>query len=172
MTPNNFVKTYWEAAILEQERSGYSAIAKLTQAAIESGWGNKAVGFNFFGIKDFDGVNGNEQLLNTTEWLKSKLIKFPKIYSIVYFAEKKLYKYKVADYFRKYDSAFESFKDHSDFILRNKRYAKAYQNRALPYICLDQIAKAGYATDPNYAKLLQDVAKMIEREARKLGYIK
>jgi len=164
MKPSEFVKTYFPYAKKLQYDLGVSAIATLAQAALESGWGEHAIGFNFFGIKDADGVNGNEQLIITTEYLKSYTAKFPIVISKVWNPTKKFYKYVVKDYFRKYDTPYQSFADHAHFFFVNKRYFQALEYKTDPYRFIDEIAKAGYATDPSYSKLLKQVAKMIENE--------
>ncbi|MDJ1472837.1 glycoside hydrolase family 73 protein [Xanthocytophaga flava] len=161
-TVKTFVDKYYVFALQTQQKKGISAVAILTQAACESAWGKSAPGNNFFGIKDFDGVNGNEQLLTTTEYLATNKAKFPQVISIVWDAAKKLYKYTVKDYFRAYKTPEECFTDHADFFFRNKRYAKALLVKSDTDQFIDAIAAAGYATDPNYAKTLKTVARMIE----------
>ncbi|EKT4500936.1 glucosaminidase domain-containing protein [Flavobacterium psychrophilum] len=160
MTPEKFIQTYYPFALNVEKKTGISAIAILAQSALESGWGEKAVGNMMFGIKDTDGINGNEQLITTTEFSKSALLKFPVIISI-----KKqlngLYKYIVKDYFRKYNTPEDSFLDHANFFLKNKRYAKALLVRSNTMLFIEEIAKAGYATDPNYSVALKGVATSI-----------
>ncbi|SNA77247.1 glycoside hydrolase family 73 protein [Flavobacterium psychrophilum] len=160
MTPEKFIQTYYPFALNVEKKTGISAIAILAQSALESGWGEKAVGNMMFGIKDTDGINGNEQLITTTEFSKSASLKFPVIISI-----KKqlngLYKYIVKDYFRKYNTPEDSFLDHANFFLKNKRYAKALLVRSNTMLFIEEIAKAGYATDPNYSVALKGVATSI-----------
>lgn len=164
MKPLDFVVQNWPHAKQTQEKTGISAIAILAQAAQESGWGEVAPGNMFFGVKDTDGLNGNEQLLTTTEFSRRADLKFPVILSIkpVVLNGQKYFRYRIKDYFRKYNSPEESFTDHAQFLLRNKRYVHAMQVRQNPYEFIDAIAAAGYATDPNYAKNLKSIAKKIE----------
>ena len=68
MNPSEFVKKYFEYARNSEKKSGISAVFILAQATNESGWGRVAPLNNFFGIKDHDSINGNEQLLLTTEY--------------------------------------------------------------------------------------------------------
>ena len=159
MTPELFVKTYYPDALKEQKRSGFHFLIPLTQGALESGWGDKAVGNNFFGIKDTDGVNGNEQLITTTEYLSTDKAKFPAILKIVKIGNK--FKYTVKDWFRKYPSAALSFADHTDFFLKNPRYAKAVAVKNNPKQFFIEISKAGYATAPDYADELISVMKSV-----------
>jgi flagellum-specific peptidoglycan hydrolase FlgJ len=66
--PKEFVGTYYPFAKNAELKTGINAVAILAQAALESGWGKFAPNNMFFGIKDTDGVNENEQLLTTTEY--------------------------------------------------------------------------------------------------------
>jgi flagellum-specific peptidoglycan hydrolase FlgJ len=165
MTKREFVKAYLPFAKQTEAKTGISAVAILAQAAVESGWGKVAPGNAFFGVKDTDGVNGNEQLLTTTEYSSRANLKFPQIISItpVVMNGKKMFKYKVKDYFRKYKTPEESFTDHARFFLTNKRYAAALAVKNQPLAFIDAIAAAGYATAPDYAKLLKSIAIEIQK---------
>ena len=164
MTTKDFVKKYHGFALQTQDKTGISATFILAQAALESGWGKHAPGNMFFGVKDTDGVNGNEQLLTTTEYLKTDKAKFPVILSIEKVVRNGVqwFKYRVRDYFRKYPTPEASFTDHAMFFIRNRRYSKALQFRDNPYRFAQEVAKAGYATDPNYSNKLSQVIAMIE----------
>ena len=159
ITPEEFVKTYLPEAKKVEAKTGFHYLIPLTQGALESGWGQKAVGNNFFGIKDTDGVNGNEQLITTTEYLSTDKVKFPVILKIVKAGNK--FKYTVKDWFRKYPSAEVAFTDHINFFLKNPRYAKAVKVKNVPAMFFDEIALAGYATAPDYAQQLKQVMKSV-----------
>jgi len=165
MKPKEFVKNYYPFAKESEVKTGISAIAILAQAALESGWGKAAPGNMFFGIKDTDGINGNEQLLTTTEYSRSANLKFPVILSVtpVIRNGQKWFKYRVKDYFRKYATPEECFTDHGNFFVKNKRYKKALEVKNDPYKFIDEVAKAGYATAPDYASVLKGIAKIIEQ---------
>jgi flagellum-specific peptidoglycan hydrolase FlgJ len=164
MKPEAFVKKFYPEAKASEKATGVPALSTLVQAAIESAWGEVAPGNMFFGEKDFDGINGNEQLLTTTEYHTSMNVKYPVIISITPVVRKgrKMFKYRVKDYFRKFKTPEECFTRHGEFFLKNKRYAAALAVKHDPYKFMEEIAKAGYATDPNYADTLKKVAKMIE----------
>jgi len=166
MTPKEFVTLLLPFAKETEAKTGISFKATLAQAAVESGWGKAAPGNMYFGVKDTDGVNGNEQLLTTTEYSRRADLKFPVILSVTPIVKNgvKMFKYKIKDYFRKYNSPEECFTDHCQFFLKNKRYAKALLVKDNPYLFIDEIAKAGYATDPNYAVTLKSVVKTIEKQ--------
>ena len=162
MTPEQYVKTYLPEAKKVEAKTGFHYLIPLTQGALESAWGSKAVGNNFFGIKDTDGVNGNEQLITTTEYMSTASAKFPVIISIKKFGTR--FKYTVKDWFRKYPSAQLAFEDHVNFFLKNKRYATAVKVKAHPDAFFEEIARAGYATAPDYANQLKAVkASVVKR---------
>lgn len=165
MTKQDYVNKFYPGAKKSQDKTGFSALATLAQGALESGWGDVAPGNMLFGVKDTDGINGNEQLLTTTEYSRNANAKFPRIISVTPVIRKgqKYYKYKIKDYFRKFDTIEECFTDHIQFFLRNRRYSEAVKVRQDPYKFIEAIAKAGYATDPNYALLLKNIAHSIEQ---------
>lgn len=165
MRPADFVTAYYPFAKQTETKTGISAIACLAQAALESGWGKAAPGNMFFGVKDTDGINGNEQLITTTEYSKRADLRFPQIISMTPVVRngQKYFKYTVKDYFRKYDTPEQCFTDHCSFFLNNKRYKTALTVKSDPYKFIDAIAAAGYATDPNYAAVLKSVCKTIEK---------
>jgi len=165
MTPREFVTSFLPFARQTEIKTGISAIAILAQAALESGWAKAAIGNSFFGVKDTDGINGNEQLLTTTEYSRRSDLKFPEIISVesVIRNGQKYYKCIVKDYFRKYDTPEDCFNDHVQFFFRNPRYAKALTVRSDTNRFIEEIALAGYATDPNYATVLKSVARSVER---------
>lgn len=164
MKPQLFVRKYLPYARATELKTGISAIAILAQAAVESGWGKVAPGNMFFGVKDTDGLNGNEQLLTTTEYSRRNDLTFPEIISItpVVLRGRKYFKYRVKDYFRKYNTPEECFTDHAKFFLNNPRYSEALKVKSNPYLFIDAIAKAGYATAPDYASVLKSVALKIK----------
>lgn len=169
MEPSLFVKKYYQDALKSELATGISARATLAQAALESGWGEAAPGNMFFGVKDSDGVNGNEQLLVTTEYSRSATLKFPVVLSVEPVIRKgqKWFKYRIKDYFRKYDTPADSFIDHGKFFQKNSRYAAAMAVKGDPYKFIDKIAAAGYATDPEYASKLKNIVSIIEKHIPK-----
>lgn len=170
MTPKDFVKKYYPFALEAEKETGVSALAILAQSALETGWGDHAPGNMMFGVKDTDGVNGNEQLVTTFEYHKRanltpkqaglqtiEKVVATKINGVTWF------KYTGKDYFRKYPSPKESFVDHTRFLHENSRYAAALKVAKDPYKLVEEIAKAGYATAPNYAQLLKSIITTISK---------
>lgn len=162
LTPRQFVKKYYPYARQTEIKTGIDARFTLAQAALETGWGQFAPGNMFFGVKArTDMPETKRQLLTTTEILSQPNAKFPEVMSITPISGGR-FKYIVKDWFRKYDSPEESFTDHAELFLNNKRYAKALHVRSDPYLFAEEVAKAGYATAPDYADSLKKVIKTIE----------
>jgi flagellar protein FlgJ len=170
MKPSDFVTRFYAFALASEWKSGISAIFTLAQAAIESAWGEVAPGNMFFGVKDNDGINGNEQLLTTTEYSRRADLKFPVIISVtpVIYNGEKYFRYRVKDYFRKYETPGDCFDDHVLFFHKNPRYRKAIPVAKDPVQFAIQVAKAGYATDPEYANTLLKVIEVVKCEVQKI----
>lgn len=168
-TQIEFIKKYKHFALDTERKTGISHLFILAQAGLESGWGKSPIGNNFFGIKVPKSLVSStpkekKQLLRTTEVLATPNEKdrFPEVISITKRTDGK-YLYIVRDWFMKYDTPEECFTDHANFFFRNKRYAKALEVKADPYKFAEEVAKAGYATAPNYAESLKTLIKEIEK---------
>jgi LysM repeat protein len=65
--------------------------------------------------------------------------------------------------FRKYPSIEDCYNDHSLFLKNNKRYASLFDNNADDYISWAKgLQDAGYATNPDYSKILVRVIEEYE----------
>ena len=163
MTPKEFVKKYKPFALETERKTGISHLFILAQSALETGWAKSIPDNNMFGVKAKAGTPAEKrQLVVTKEVLCSPNVSFPEIIRITKRADGK-YQYEVKDWFRKYDSPEESFTDHANLFMNNKRYAKALLVRSDPYKFAEEVAKAGYATEPTYAERLKGVIKTIEK---------
>lgn len=160
MTPEKFIQTYYPFAKRVQDETGIQAIALLAQSAKETGWGKAAPGNMMFGVKAGSSWKGDKQLITTTEIHSTANVKYPVIISVEKMSNGK-FKYKVKDYFRKYPTPYESFRDHANLIATNARYKTAYNNRNDLSVYFSEMAKAGYATDPNYYNSMLDVVKSV-----------
>ena len=137
-------------------------LVTLGQAALESGWGAHAPRFNFFGIKaKASDPESTRQLLRTREVCANRNCWFPEIISITPRADGK-FNYVVRDWFRAYPDAATAFNAHGEFLVRNKRYSKAFTVANNPYAFAAEVARAGYATDPSYERVLANVMRTIE----------
>jgi hypothetical protein len=137
-----YLEEYKDLAIQEMQRTGIPASIKLAQGMFESGFGQSVLakqGNNHFGIKC------------KTEWTGET----------IYYSDDSL-----NECFRKYPSAYESYKDHSDFLLSRERYAFLFSLPAGDYMgWAEGLKKAGYATDPRYKEKIIDIIKTYELHA-------
>lgn len=159
LKPSEFVKKYLKAAMESQNRTGVPALVTLAQGGLESSWGKSAYGNNFFGIKAGSSWTGEIQKLKTWECGKTsdEVIQIFQPYSQgsnPSCNSKGKPSYRVYAKFRKYATAEQGFKDHANFLLQNKRYANAFKYKNSPTQFALEIAKAGYATAPNYGEVL------------------
>lgn len=172
MTAEEYLLKFYPEVKKVEKETGISAIAMLAQSAGESGW-KEPVGNMFFGVKDTDGLNGNEQLIRTTEYLSTPNVKFPKVHSIIQVKKGNtiMYKYDCEDYFRKYDTPADAFRGYCEFIFKNPRYKKALAVRSDPEAYLMALADAGYATGLNYKDFMLSMIKSVTTRLKKLKLI-
>ncbi|GHF94113.1 MULTISPECIES: glucosaminidase domain-containing protein [Amycolatopsis] len=134
-TTPDFVAVAGPAAQPSQAEFGVPASVTVAQAILESASGEAAPGNNYFGIKCGSSGQGpiatGCQTLPTTEC-------DPDCHTV--YAS-----------FRVYASMADSFRDHGLFLRSNSRYSKAFDFTGDPDQFVREVAKAGYATDPNYA---------------------
>ena len=165
MTAKQFVQKYLKSSMDVETKTGINHLFILAQAALESGWGKSAPGNMFFGVKASKSTPAEKkQLLTTSEVFSDDKqgYRFPQVISITKRTDGK-YLYRIKDWFRKYDTPEECFADHADFFYRNKRYAEALKVKYDPYLFAEAVAKAGYATAPNYAGTLKSMIKTVEQ---------
>lgn len=142
-----YIEKYKHIAVSEMERTGIPASITLAQGLLESNWGRSELAIksnNHFGIK----CSG--------EWSGGKHFRYDDEYN-------KLGK-KKKSCFREYDSAEESFFDHSSFLTdpnKKKRYGFLFKYDRSDYKSWAKgLSKSGYATDPKYSKkLIQIIEK-------------
>jgi flagellum-specific peptidoglycan hydrolase FlgJ len=158
-----FVSKFAASAIALESKEGVPALFTLAQGALESGWGEKAIGNALFGIKAGANWKGKKQLVVTTEYFKDDKQgdRFPETISITKMDDGR-YKYKVKDWFRDYETVEEGLADHSRFLIVNKRYAGAF-NTETPEEFARAVAAAGYATDATYADTLVSMIKSVKK---------
>ncbi len=160
----DFITNYYKDALASEKETGVPALFTLAQAGLESGYGANAPENNFFGIKADKSWQGKKQLLTTHEVLSTPDYKgFPEIISVTPLGGGK-YKYAIKDYFRAYDTAQQGFTDHGNFLKQNHRYTDAFKSTDAKSFAT-AVAKAGYATAPNYADTLNQVIDSIKNNA-------
>ncbi|WP_062062669.1 glycoside hydrolase family 73 protein [Aquimarina longa] len=164
-----FVIRYYEYAKKASEKSDMPILFALAQCALETGWAKHIKGNMMFGMKKGSGRNyggwteRQTQLITTTEYSNSNNRKFPFIFYGYPIRANGKWKYKIKDVFRAYPSPLYSFIDWAGLLFQNRRYRYALQYKKDPYRFAEEIANAGYATDPNYARKVKRIMKDIEQ---------
>ena len=105
----------------------------MAQAVLETGWGSKVKGNNYFGLK------GKGQEFNTHEEVDGLMVK-------------------QKDEFRTYDSLEDSVRDYGLFLQQNKRYRPLLEAKTLDQQ-IDALARSGYATDSKYGDKIRGIIK-------------
>lgn len=130
-TRKEYIETYKELAIKEMKISGIPASITLAQGMLESDNGNSRLAKkakNHFGIKCHSGWTGKK--FHKDDDAKNEC-------------------------FRKYNSVYDSFCDHTDFLSGKQRYAFLFELKPTDYKSWAKgLKKAGYATNPKYPELL------------------
>jgi LysM repeat protein len=133
-TPNDYIQMYAPSAKQEMMRSGVPAAITLAQGILESESGNSELAQksnNHFGIKCKSNWEGAKVYHNDDAR---------------------------GECFRKYETVEESYKDHSDFLKANARYAFLFNLNPDDYKGWAKgLKQAGYATNPVYAQKLIDL---------------
>ena len=121
-------------------RLGVSRRALIAQAALETGWGQHVIRYpdgrsthNFFGIKAGPQWSGDVVRVPTTEYIDGRAVT-------------------VNAAFRAYESTADAFGDYVAFMQGNPRYADVIATGLNTAAFAEQLARAGYATDPRYAE--------------------
>lgn len=132
-TLTQYIDTFKMVAVEEMDRSGIPASITLSQAILESAYGNSNLAQtanNHFGIKCKPDWSGET--------------------------------YGSGEYcYKKYKSARESFKDHSDHIMSRKWYSDLFKLNITDYKeWAHGLKKAGYAEDPYYAYRLIKIIEL------------
>ncbi len=134
ITREAYIQQYQLLAISEMNRSGIPASIKMAQALLESGNGNSTLASrsnNHFGIKCKSNWTGGKTYHDDDE--KNEC-------------------------FRKYNKVEDSYVDHTNFLMSNQRYAFLFKLPSTDYAAWAHgLKQAGYATNPQYAKLLIDI---------------
>jgi flagellum-specific peptidoglycan hydrolase FlgJ len=120
-------------------RLGVSPRILLAQAALETGWGRSVVGNNVFGVKAGGAWSGATVEARTQEVEGGHLI-----------AQQ--------GRFRSYSSVTQAVDDYVSLVSQSSRYRTALNagNNVAAYA--NGLAAGGYATDPNYAAKLEQIA--------------
>ncbi|MDU8500615.1 flagellar assembly peptidoglycan hydrolase FlgJ [Pseudomonas syringae] len=147
---DQFVETMLPLAKEAAARIGVDPVMLVAQAALETGWGKSIMrqqdgssSHNLFGIKAAGSWKGAEARAITSEFRDGKMVK------------------ETAD-FRSYDSYADSFHDLVSLLQNNNRYKEVVNSADKPEQFVKELQKAGYATDPDYASKISQIAKQMK----------
>lgn len=144
LTRDQYIEKIWKAAVEACRGKGLFPSVMIAQGILESGNGNSGLAKsynNHFGIKAGVDWTGKVANLNTKEVIDGDVV--PE-----------------HAFFRVYDSIEAGFKDRNAFLKKNPRYTKAGVFSAkTPDEQIYSLAKAGYATDPDYARKLKSIIR-------------
>lgn len=138
---HNFIQSLWPIAQQVASTIGLDPKILIAQAALETGWGKSIVSNsegssnNLFNIKS---SSAHSVLVTTTEYDAGE-------------------SYKTSASFKKYESIEQSFTDYVNLISNNTRYQVALAHASDPELYVQELQKAGYATDPDYAEKILSV---------------
>ncbi|MET1078208.1 MAG: flagellar assembly peptidoglycan hydrolase FlgJ [Pseudomonas sp.] len=146
---DDFIATLLPMAQAAADKIGVDPRYLVAQAALETGWGKSVIrqqdgssSHNLFGIKTHD-WEGESTRVQTTEYVGGKQVK-------------------QAASFRAYDSFEQSFDDYVTFLQGNGRYQKALGATDNPQRFVKELQQAGYATDPQYARKVAQIARQMQ----------
>jgi flagellar protein FlgJ len=119
--------------------SGLNPLLVLAQGALETGWGAHVIhtatgdsSHNLFNIKASSDWDGPAVEVSTVEFRGGQPVQ-------------------QRDRFRAYDSVESAVRDYLSFLKGDRRYQQALDAAQDPTRFADELQKAGYATDPDYA---------------------
>ncbi|MGF6287660.1 flagellar assembly peptidoglycan hydrolase FlgJ [Pseudomonas silensiensis] len=146
---DEFVNTMLPMAKEAAERIGVDPRYLVAQAALETGWGKSVMraqdgssSHNLFGIKAGNSWKGDSARAITSEFRNGEMVK-------------------ETAQFRSYDSYKDSFHDLVTLLQTNNRYQDVVKSADNPEQFVRELQKAGYATDPDYASKISQIAKQM-----------
>lgn len=143
-SPEAFVETLWPYAKQAADKLGVAPEVILSQAALETGWGKYVLSdesgssFNLFNIKAHNSWQGDTVSKQALEYRDGRALTQNST-------------------FRAYESYQQSFDDYVSFLQTQPRYQDALQHVGDPELFIEQLHKAGYATDPQYADKIKRI---------------
>ena len=147
---DEFVATMLPMAEQAAKRIGVDPRYLVAQAALETGWGKSVMrnsdgssSHNLFGIKATGNWDGGQARAITSEYRDGQFVKETAA-------------------FRSYDSYQDSFHDLVSLLQNNARYQDAVKAADNPEQFVQELQKAGYATDPNYASKISQIARQMK----------
>ncbi|MBC3362526.1 flagellar assembly peptidoglycan hydrolase FlgJ [Pseudomonas sp. SWRI154] len=146
---DEFVDAMLPMAKEAADRIGVDPRYLVAQAALETGWGKSVMrqpdgssSHNLFGIKASKNWTGDSARAITSEFRNGEMVK------------------ETAE-FRSYSSYRDSFHDLVNLLQSNSRYQDVLKSADNPEQFVRELQKAGYATDPNYASKISNIARQM-----------
>ncbi|XXE66913.1 flagellar assembly peptidoglycan hydrolase FlgJ [Pseudomonas sp. R1-7] len=146
---DEFVDAMLPMAKEAADRIGVDPRYLVAQAALETGWGKSVMrqpdgssSHNLFGIKASKNWTGDSARAITSEFRNGEMVK------------------ETAE-FRSYASYRDSFHDLVNLLQSNSRYQDVLKSADNPEQFVRELQKAGYATDPNYANKISNIARQM-----------
>jgi len=144
---SSFVQDVWPHAAKAAAKLGVSPAVLVAQSALETGWGRHvikkddgSIAFNLFGIKAGSDWVGPSVSRNTLEFRSGAM-------------------QQERASFRAYDSLSDAFDDYVSFVQSRPRYAQALQHAGSDRHYVRELQRAGYATDPQYARKIENIMR-------------
>ena len=144
---DEFVATMLPMAKAAAARIGVDPKYLVAQAALETGWGKSVMraedgssSHNLFGIKAGQSWQGGQARAITSEFRDGAMVK-------------------ETAQFRSYSSYQDSFHDLVTLLQSHDRYKEVVKSADNPEQFVRELQKAGYATDPDYASKISQIAK-------------
>jgi flagellar protein FlgJ len=140
-----FVEKIWPHAQKIGRELGVDPRAIVAQAALETGWGRSTIraqgdtANNYFGIKATGRWQGEKVATQTQEFVNGE------------------FRMEQAN-FRAYDGVEQSFADYAALLKKSPRYAEALNAGSDIRGFAQSLQRAGYATDPAYARKIEAIA--------------
>ena len=146
---DEFVNTMLPMAKEAAARIGVDPRYLVAQAALETGWGKSVMraqdgssSHNLFGIKAGSSWQGDSARAITSEFRNGEMVR-------------------ETAQFRSYDSYKDSFHDLVTLLQTNNRYQDVVKSADNPEQFVRELQKAGYATDPDYASKISQIARQM-----------
>ncbi len=142
---NEYIRQFQQSAVAEMYRAGVPASITMAQAVIESGAGTSElarVAKNHFGIKKGMNWTGPVYYVKDDDYVNGTLVPSP---------------------FRVYNSAQESYSDHSNFLRNGRRYNFLFNLNPKDYKgWANGLVASGYATDQRYGDMLVSTVELYQ----------
>lgn len=145
--PRQFIQELMPHARAAAARLGVDPQVLVAQSALETGWGRRLptdetgrINMNLFGIKANGAWKGDRSVVSTLEYENGAMVR-------------------KNEPFRSYGSVRAAFDDYVNFLQSNPRYAEALRHAGDSERFVQELQKAGYATDPKYADKILSILR-------------